>query len=1206
MTQIALTLLGAFEVIASASGQPVTAFATDKARGLLAYLALQPALAHRRETLAVLFWPETSHPAALTNLRQTFHRLRASLDRAVPGSSDRLFLVTRQTVQLAPTALTVDADRFTTLIDASESHVHATLATCEPCLARLAQAASLYRGELLAGFGLGDAPAFEEWLLLRRAFYQQQALFVLQQLTSAHEARADYEQAHTYASQQVALDPYREEAHRQLMRLLTRRGLTSQALAQYERCCHLLRTEVGVEPDAATVALAAQIRAGQLDRMIRARMTDDTVPSALSDAFPSSPPANSPVTFHNLPAQLTPLVGRTQAVTELCSRLQDRTVRLLTIVGAGGMGKTRLALGVGQTLTHGVDAGHPQFADGIFFVPLASLTVTAAVAPGIAATLGLTLQGDPQQAVIQALRNKQLLLILDNFEHLLDAAVFVVELLQAAPALQILVTSREQVHVRGEHLYLIPPLDYGQASPAVTVDATNSAVACSLSSVQLFTQSAQRGQINFTVDADNVAAVLRICRLVHGLPLALELAAAWVGILPLAEIADVITQRSDFLATNWRDAPERQRSMHAVFAWSWQLLTLPEQQALRQLTVFPGSFTRAAAQAVAGAHLPMLTRLVHKSLVQWDANDCPATGGRYGLHVLLRQFAAETLAQQSAEQMAVQTAHSRFYLTYLAERTLRLVQREPQTAGTEIQIELDNIRQAWHWAAAQGDVAVLARAAYGWWQFCTWRGLISELRQSLAVAIQGVRAGLAGEKALTIAPHDELQRHGQSRKAGLQLLSQLLAIHANLLFAQGVDATMAAQAEEAIALGQIYGSLEGESLGYFVLGRAYQEFEKVADAIAMWQKTIALAQADQQSSTPNVPNVMVRDVARMAYMWLRGGAMALEDYAAGRAYMLQALQICQTMGNVRGELSCLTNLAWNDFVIGDYGAAQQRFEQGFALACTLHHRWAEMATCSGLGEVMRRQGRYMSALAWWERSLTIAGEYSAYDEALIMANLVRLHSYLGDQPGAQRWYNRLLPMLERTKLPKDCQRQALLAAAVKAYYGGDLSRALRYAEQVRQLTGPSEILTVRADVLLVLGHVQAALQQWVAAMASYTDAIACYTKIGNQPEATEAQAGLAQIALAQSDFNQALRWVEAMLPVLAEQPRAGLTTPFATYLTCYRVLAVHQDQRAAAILEQGWRLLLDYAVGISDPGLRYSFLEKVTVHRELQALHELL
>ena len=895
-------------------------------------------------------------------------------------------------------------------------------------------------------------------------------------------------------------------------------------------------------------------------------------------------------------------------MAELVARLQEPAVRCLTIVGAGGMGKTRLALAVGQAILDfrfwildsadqpptpsnpKSEIQNPKFPDGVFFVPLAALTTATAVAPAISAAMGLNLPGDPQAALCQALRTKQMLLILDNFEHLLDATAVVVALLQAAPGLCLLATSRERLNIRGEHLYAIPALDYNQPVVAPTT-ADELAQARSLSSVQLFIQSAQRVQATFAVDATNLAATLRLCRLVQGMPLGLELAAAWVGTLSLTEIADAITQSGDFLASDWRDIPERQRSLRAVFEWSWRLLNPTEQAVLCQLAVFQGGFTRAAAQAVTGAPLPVLMRLVHKSLVQWTEEAAPTIGGRYALHELLRQFAAEKLAQAPAVQAATQRAYSKFYLIYLADCTPALVGRAIRTAGANIQQELDNIRQAWAWAPQAGEIAALAGAAFGWWQFCSWRGLIPELRQSIGETIPGVRTWLAGQERLSAEPQIRI---------GKRLLSQLLAIHANLLFAQGVDEEMAAEAEEAIALGQATGGVEGEAMGYFVLGRAYQEFERTADAIAAWQKTLALAHAEAQRPQPNH---MVQNMAWMAHLWLRGAAMAQEEYGRAHEHTRQARQICHALGNLRGELNCLTNLAWTDLMIGDDDAARQGFTAGFALAGSLDHRWAEMATGIGLGEVARLQGDYAQALTWLQRSLTIAAEYSVYDEAQLMALLVRLHSYLGDQTGAEGWRSRLFQLLAQSRLPKDCQRQALLATAVKAYYGGDMQNALTYAEQVCQLTGPGDIITERAAVLVIRGHAQAGSGQWLAAAGSYAEALGYYHKVGNQAAATEAQAGLAQVALAQGNRALARQWVEQILPVLAKQPRAGFNSPFLTYLTCYRVLVATQDERAATLLEQGWRLLLDYAVAIPDPALRHSFLEEVAVHRELQALH---
>lgn len=261
-----------------------------------------------------------------------------------------------------------------------------------------------------------------------------------------------------------------------------------------------------------------------------------------------------------------------------------------------------------------------------------------------------------------------------------------------------------------------------------------------------------------------------------------------------------------------------------------------------------------------------------------------------------------------------------------------------------------------------------------------------------------------------------------------------------------------------------------------------------------------------------------------------------------------------------------------------------------------------MATSIGLGEVARIQGNYAQAMTWLQRSLTLAAEYSPYDEAMLLALLVRLHSYLGDQAGAERWRSRLFQMLAQSRLPKDCQRQALLSTAVQAYYGGDRQNALAFAEQVCQLTGPGDIITERAAALVILGHAQVGSDQLTAAK-SYQEALRYYRQVGNKAAATEAQAGLAQVALAQGDRSQARRWVEQILPVLAQQPRAGFSSPFLTYLTCYRVLVATQDERAPIVLEQGWRLLLDYAVAIPDSALRRSFLEGVAIHRELQTLH---
>ena len=1207
MMQIALSLFGTFGV--TVNGQAVTTFATDKARGLLAYLALQPALTHRRETLAALFWPELDHQAALTNLRQTFHRLREGLARVAPGSDDALFTATRQTIQLNRALLTVDVAQFSTLLAASESHAHQTLADCLGCRTRLADAVALYRGELLAGFGVNDAPPFEEWLLLRREFYHQQALLVCQKLTLAHASREDYAQAHRFAARQLELDPYREDAHRQVMQLLAVQGLTSQALAQYARCRQILHDELGVAPDAETLRLAEQIRTGGLEGM-EGRQGHERVHSTRDDKLPvvhpvilqGAPGRGHPAIPHNLPAQLTPLVGRDEAVAELCARLQDPMVRLLTIVGAGGMGKTRLALAVGQmsyalrvTNYAGMGQGgtavirnsefvtHP-YPDGIFFVPLAALTSATEVAPAIATAVGLTVQGNPQAAVIQGLRERQLLLILDNFEHLLEAASFVVELLQGAPAIQIIITSRERLQVRGEYLYQIAALAYETAVPGETHQPADLAAASALSSVKLFIQSAQRSVANFALTAENAPDVLAICRLVQGMPLALELATAWIGTLTPAEIAAAITQSSDILAVDWRDAPVRQRSMRAVFHWSWHLLTPHEQRVLRQLAIFRGGFTRQAAQQVVAGAWPTLVSLVQKSLLVCEQG---TDGERYAMHELLRQLAAEQLAAAPDEQRQSMANHCHFYLGYLADCTPRLAHGEPRQACDEIGLALDNLRQAWQWGAINGAVDALRGALFSWWQFCVFRGLEYEGRRSFALAVNAIQAWVAAQ------PEDST-----TQQQGEALLSPLLAIHANYLFAQGQDEQMAALAHEAIALGQKRGNRGGAIFGHFVLGRALQEFGKLYEAAVAWQTAIDLAHAHQQQEQRDE---LANEIYWMAHIWLHGNRLALEKYAESQALLAQALHFCQTAGKVRGQMECGSSLALSHVFRGEYGAARQQYEQLLQIARDLGSRRQEMVAQVGLGSLCSQLGEYTLAQTLLQNGVTLAATIGApYYEAMGLAALVRLHSYLGDQAGAAQWGERLTQLLGRAQLPKECQSEGLAALALKAYCAAAYPLALSLAEAAQQQLAPSTVASRKAGVYLMLGHARVAMDQLDAAAAAYQQAITCCSRIGNPLLSSEAEAGLAHLALLAGNGWQALQWVEAILPVLRDHPHASAVLPFFTYLTTYQVLAANEDARAATLLAQAQQMLHERAMRITDPALRQSFLEEVRVQRVLR------
>ncbi len=1155
MAQLSINLLGSFQV--QRAGAPVTRFRGDKVRALLAYLAVEPELPVARSVLAGLLWPEQPEGQALRNLSQALARLGEAL-------GEPPLLVTRQAIQWRPGAAEVDVRAFTRLASSSET-------------ADLAQAAALYRGELLAGFSLPGCEAFEEWLLLTRERLQQQALSVLHTLTEQHLAARRLSHAAASARRQIELDPWREEAHRQLMLALALGGNRAAALAQYAACCQVLKDDLGVECDDETRLLAERIRAGEF-----APAAPDTPTPAGETGIRADEPAPlpaAPTPTHSLPLQLTPFVGREEELAEIAARLRQPGLRLLTLVGAGGMGKTRLALEVAwaqvdrlASAAQGAPAEAPGdvFPDGVFFVALAPLNSATQIVPAVAAAVGLALRGDdPKQALLQFLRDKRWLLVLDNFEHVLDGVGLVMELLQAAPHLQIVVTSRERLNVRGEQLYFVEGMDRAAEDVAVS------------SAVRLFVQSARRAQPGFKLSPENAPAVLRICELVQGMPLGIELAAAWSETLPLDTIAAEIERSADFLAFDWRDAPERQRSMRAVFDWSWQLLTEAERQVYRRLAVFRGGWTYQAAQVVAGATLRVLTGLVHKSLLRSSRGHAGA--GRYEMHELLRQFAAEQLEAAPDELAMAEERHSRCYLAFVVEREQRMARGEPREATDELRGEIDNIRKAWGWAARQRAIEDLDASAYTLWQFYTFSGLIAE-----------------GERAFQLAA-EQLGAHEPAPPPGSQrVLSKLLAIRASLLISQSKHDQALALAEQALALAQASGSVEGEALGTLARGQALRRKGQNLEARALFEQAIASARRHQ---TPAAPNELLYDVEWLAHVWL--GSIAsnpLHDYAAARGYLEQAMQLCQRLGKMRGELITLHNLASLDYLTHNYAAARRGTEQGLVIARKLGYRWGEALSLGDLSDVVRMQGEYSLAYELAERALTMLEALGAtVESATALVRLAHLSTVLGDYAQAQAWFDQFFQILRIIESPAGELLDGLLRLAVFAHSTGDPSRALAYAAQSLQIAQEQRDPSRQAHALIVEAYVLAGLGRHAEAAPAYQRALAFAGEIDDPALLAEARAGLASVALAQRDLAAARAQVEALLAILDDYPRAGLDEPFFAYLVCYRVLDALRDPRAAAVLEAGQRLLREYADNIASPALRQSFLENVATHRELLA-----
>ncbi|MEZ4620864.1 MAG: BTAD domain-containing putative transcriptional regulator [Caldilineaceae bacterium] len=476
-------------------GQLVTGFRSSKAQALLYYLAAT-GRPHTRPTLAGLFWGDQPESAARTSLSKCLSNLRDLVSDAV--------LVDRQTVTFNRNQpYHLDTEHF--LAGMGQPLTPETLPTWRAALV-------IYRGDFLEGFYVRDAPDFEQWVLVQRAHYREVVLDALHKLANYTEQQGDLPQAITHTRRLLTLEPWREEAHRQLMTRLARSGQRAAALAQFETCRRVLAEELAVEPDAETMALVEAIRtekmtSGQDDKM-RGH------PGPLVFLSPNPPVRN------HLPIPPTPLIGREREVAELGELIGNPLCRLITITGPGGMGKTRLALAVAADQ-------RVNFEQSAVFVPLAGVSSAQFLPQAILTALNVPLRDDltPQQQLLAIVAHQERLLLLDNYEQLLPAIELVVDLLHYAPGLTLLVTSRERLALQAEHLVELTGLAYPYRQ-SLQPKAQSRSEWSEYAAVQLFLQRVRQIQPRIVPTDEEMAAVVRICTMTEGMPLALELAAA--------------------------------------------------------------------------------------------------------------------------------------------------------------------------------------------------------------------------------------------------------------------------------------------------------------------------------------------------------------------------------------------------------------------------------------------------------------------------------------------------------------------------------------------------------------------------------------------------------------------------------------------------------------------------------------------------------
>lgn len=709
----------------------------------------------------------------------------------------------------------------------------------------------------------------------------------------------------------------------------------------------------------------ARLVAAELENILRGGATgihtvrrDSKRATALDDILvPITLDSTTPLTqLHNLPAQTSAFVGREDELAEITRLLATDTIRLLTILGPGGMGKTRLALeAAAQQLNN--------YRDGVYFVDLAPLIDPAQIVTTIADAIQFSFYKDvpPTQQLLDYLREKHMLLLLDNFEHLISSAALVANILKAAANVKILVTSRERLDLSAETLLNISGLDFP------TWETPEDAL--TYAAVKLFLQSARRAKPSFELTADMLTPVSRICRQVSGMPLGIVLAAAWVDMLSLDEIAAEIERSLDFLETEMRDLPTRQRSLRAVFAYSWALLSSDEQAAFQRLAIFRGGFTREAAHAVSDASLRTLAALVNQSLLQRRPD------GRYAIHELLRQYAESRLIANPTEAMQTRSFHSAYYAAYLTDLEQQLYAGHELEVLAGVEIEFDNIRLAWDWAVAQRNREEIEAALIClWWVYSTHHRYDEAKAQFSA--------------AETILRANEIPERGWSL-----LLAKLVTIKGSFEDAKVLIDLLKVVAED---------SLESEMGFHFniLIANILYEGEQQEEFIQQQARKCLALTRDR-----NRPWELAYTCLKLGMMIGRAG----QNWDETVRLMEESLMRFRALSAPWGVTLAARWCSNNHFLQGDYLAAYQHSQEALRLSQMQPDRLLIAHIYQGIGLIWYELGDYAQMGACYQEALTIIRELGHAEwTAFFIGEMSSVSIAVGDFDQAESWIRQAL------------------------------------------------------------------------------------------------------------------------------------------------------------------------------------------------------
>ncbi len=910
----------------------VTGFTSAKVMALMIYLAVT-ARPHTRDALATLLWSQSADDAeAKTNLRQALANLRKL------GLASFLH-IERESVGIdKQTDITTDVAQLHSLatqpIDPDNDLV------------------TLYKGDFLEGFNLKDAPEFDEWVLMQREHWRETAFAWLHRAIEVCAAKRNYERGVTLAKHILALDTWREEAHRWLMLFWAKQGQRSAALAQFEHCKAILQKALNITPSHETIALYERIK--------------------LANTLRRS----------NLPTATDVFIGRHNDIQTLCGQLLLPTQRWLSIVGMGGMGKSRLAVEIAHRLNN-------DFLNGVFFAGLSNANGLDDVIYILAQAFELSLNSikNPRQSLLNYLRDKEILLILDNLETLLHhphtqpVLQFLNELLNTCAGLKILATSRERVGLRIEAVHLLD----GMSFPAAALLICDAQTLLAFTAPQLFLQKTAPNLI--WSDPAELRAIATICRLVNGMPLGLELAAAWARVLSCQDIASEIERSIDFVSSTMSDAPPQQRSIRAIFESSWARLSQPEQAVFVRLGLFQGGFSRRAAEYIAQANLTVLSSLLDKCFIKRQGPD------RYSVHELMRQFALEILNAQVADRRETDQRFAYFFIDDVIRLKSQLHNQDQLLALQHIQTDIYNVRLAWSILVSRLALERLNQAIQPIADYYYLSGLYPDLIDLFCDALERLSSAQAiipaPDQALFHLIHTKMNGHlvyfyfwvsnyGEMRKR----------IHETLKYCAEQSPEVCAFAYNGIGLASARGLGDpitakkyldqGLALAHsgnypFELGWAYF-------GLSLW----AYDQGDYANAVKNAHASMtvraaIGDTINYAKsLNLLGNAENfLGNYANATHIFAEIIKIMAAAGNESGVDQARYNLGLTHYFLGMYAEAVDDFQLMLNYGLQMGDVNNMTLALNGMAMVRNEQAQFNEALELSQRGI---GECNKYDE----------------------------------------------------------------------------------------------------------------------------------------------------------------------------------------------------------------------------------